>query len=153
MAGIKAIGSKLYVNNGTSSSPDWERIAHLTSIGEVGVESDEIETTDLDTTGDFKEFIGGAKDGGTIGLQGNIVDDEGLADLYALASTREQKQFKVEYPLKTGETTPTSWTVTGFVVNCKDGEKTTDGLLTFTAGIRVSGEPLLTPGSTTPVSE
>ena len=75
MAGIKAIGSKLSVNTGNSGSPTWTQIANLTSIGEIGLESDEIDVTTLDSTGDFKEFIGGAKDGGTIDLEGNIVTE------------------------------------------------------------------------------
>lgn len=147
MAGIKAIGSKLSVNTGASQSATWTQIANLTSIGEIGLESDEIDVTTLDSTGDFKEFIGGAKDGGTIELAGNIVTDAGLTQLYTLANSRDIKQFKIEYPTKTGETTPAYWTITGYVASCKDGEKTVDGLLTFSASIRVSGAPTFTAGS------
>ena len=144
MAGIKAIGSKLSVKGeGDSFTP----IANLTSIGEIGLESDEIDVTTLDSLDDFKEYIGGAKDGGTIDLEGNIVTDAGLTQLYALANSRELKEFKVEYPTKTGENTPASWTINGYVASCKDGEKTVDGLLTFSAGIRVSGAPTFKPGS------
>ena len=72
MAGYKAIGSKLSVDTSATSTPTWTQIANLTSIGEIGLESDEIDVTTLDSTGDFKEFIGGAKDGGSIDLEGNI---------------------------------------------------------------------------------
>lgn len=147
MAGIKAIGSKLYVNNGTTATPDWEQIANLTTIGEIGLESDEIDVTTLDSADDFKEYIGGAKDGGTVDLEGNVVTDAGLTALYALANSRTQKEFKIEYPLKTGESTAAFWTLTGYVNSCKDGEKTVDGLLTFSSGIRVSGAPTFTPGA------
>ena len=147
MAGIKAIGSKLSVDTSTTSTPSYTQIANLTSIGEVGLESDEIDVTTLDSTGDFKEFIGGAKDGGTIDLEGNIVTDAGLTQLYTLANSRDIKSFKIEYPLKSGETTAAFWTVTGYIASCKDGEKTVDGLLTFSASIRVSGAPTFTAGS------
>ena len=147
MAGIKAIGSKLSVNTGTTSTPVWTQIANLTSIGEIGLESDEIDVTTLDSTGDFKEYIGGAKDGGTIDLEGNIVTDAGLTQLYTLANSRDIKEFKIEYPTKTGETTAAYWTVTGYIASCKDGEKTVDGLLTFSSSIRVSGAPTFTAGS------
>ena len=146
MAGIKAIGSKLFVNNGTTESPTWEQIANLTTIGEIGLESDEIDVTTLDSADDFKEYIGGAKDGGTVDLEGNVVTDAGLTALYALANSRAVKEFKIEYPKKTGETTAAFWTLTGYVNSCKDGEKTVDGLLTFSSGIRVSGAPTFTPG-------
>lgn len=147
MAGIKAIGSKLYVNEGTTSSPTWTQIANLTTIGEIGLESDEIDVTTLDSADDFKEYIGGAKDGGTIDLEGNVVTDAGLTAMYTLANSRDVKEFKIEYPAKTGETTAAFWTVTGYVSSCKDGEKTVDGLLTFSSGIRVSGAPTFTPGA------
>ena len=147
MAGYKAIGSKLSVNTGTTSSPVWTQIANLTTIGEIGLESDEIDVTTLDSVGDFKEYIGGAKDGGTIDLEGNIVTDAGLTELYTLANSRDIKEFKIEYPVKTGETTAAFWSVTGYISSCKDGEKTVDGLLTFSAGIRVSGAPTFTAGS------
>ena len=147
MAGIKAIGSKLSVDTGTSGSPIWTQIANLTTIGEIGLESDEIDVTTLDSADDFKEYIGGAKDGGTIDLEGNIVTDAGLTQLYTLANSREVKKFKVEYPTKPGETTPASWTITGYIASCKDGEKTVDGLLTFSAGIRVSGAPTFAAGT------
>lgn len=146
MAGIKAIGSKLYVNDGTAESPSWTQIANLTTIGGVGLESDEVDVTTLDSADDFKEYIGGAKDGGTVDLEGNIVTDAGLTALYALANSRAVKQFKIEYPKKPSEGTAAFWTVTGYVNSCKDGEKTVDGLLTFTSGIRVSGAPTFTPG-------
>lgn len=113
MAGIKAIGSKLSVNTGTTESPVWEQIANLTTIGEIGLESDEIDVTTLDSADDFKEYIGGAKDGGTVDLEGNVVTDAGLTSLYALANSRAVKQFKIEYPKKTGETTAAFWTLTG----------------------------------------
>lgn len=146
MAGIKAIGSKLSVDTGSAGSPTWTQIANLTTIGEIGLESDEIDVTTLDSADDFKEYIGGAKDGGTIDLEGNIVTDDGLTQLYTLANSREVKKFKVDYPTKPGETTPASWTITGYIASCKDGEKTVDGLLTFSASIRVSGAPTFTAG-------
>ena len=146
MAGYKAIGSKLSVNTGTSDAPVWTQIANLTTIGEIGLESDEIDVTTLDSVGDFKEYIGGAKDGGSVDLEGNIVTDAGLTQLYTLANSRAIKQFKIEYPAKAGESTPAFWTVTGYISSCKDGEKTVDGLLTFSAGIRVSGAPTFTAG-------
>lgn len=146
MAGIKAIGSKLSVNTGTSQAPTWTQIANLTTIGEIGLESDEIDVTTLDSADDFKEYIGGAKDGGNVSLEGNIVTDAGLTQLYTLANSRAVKQFKVEYPKKPGESTAAYWTITGYISSCKDGEKTVDGLLTFSAGIRVSGAPTFTAG-------
>ncbi len=147
MAGIKAIGSKLSVDTSSSQTPNYTQIANLTSIGEIGLESDEIDVTTLDSTGDFKEFIGGAKDGGTVEIAGNLVTDAGLTQLYTLAGSRAVKSFKVEYPLKTGQTTAANWVFNAYVASCKDGEKTVDGLLTFSASLRVTGAPTFNAGS------
>lgn len=147
MAGIKAIGSKLSVDTSSTSTASWQQIANLTSIGEIGIESDEIDVTTLDSTGDFKEFIGGAKDGGTVELEGNFVTDAGLTQLYTLAGSRAVKHFKVEYPLTGTQTNAAKWEFDGYVASCKDGEKTVDGLITFSASIRVTGAPTFTAGS------
>ena len=37
------------------------------------------------------------------------------------------------------------WQFKGFIKSFKDGEKTVDGLATFSATIRVSGKPTFTP--------
>ena len=147
MAGIKAIGCKLSVDTSTNGTPVWEQIANLTTIGEIGLESEEIDVTTLDSANDFKEYIGGAKDGGSIDLEGNIVTDAGLTKLYALANSRAIKKFKIEYPKKGTEATAANWLVAGYISSCKDGEKTVDGLLTFSAGIRVSGAPTFNAGA------
>ena len=51
------------------------KIANLTSIGEIGVESEEIDATDLDSPNNYKEFIAGSKDAGEVSLAGNIKDE------------------------------------------------------------------------------
>lgn len=147
MAGIKAIGSKLSVDTSSTSTASWQQIANLTSIGEIGLESDEIDVTTLDSTGDFKEFIGGAKDGGTIDIEGNLVTEAGLTQLYTLANSRAVKHFKIEYPVHGAQTNASNWTFDGYVASCKGGELTVDGLVTFTASIRVTGAPTFNAGS------
>lgn len=139
MAGIKAIGSKLELDTGTGETPTWTKIANLTSIGTIGLESEEIDTTTHDSEGDFKEFIAGTKDAGSVDLAGNIVTDEDLATIFALANSREIKKWRVTYP------TGGSWGFSGYVASFKDTEKTVDGLIGFTSGIRVSGAPVYTP--------
>lgn len=114
------------------------RIANLTSIGEIGVESEEIDTTDLDSPNNYKEFIAGSKDAGEVSLAGNIKDESNVEKMLALAESQSVETWNVEYP------SGAKWEFSAFVKSFKDGEKTTDGLATFTATLRISGKPVYT---------
>lgn len=148
MAGQKSMGTKLYRNTGTSAVPVWAQVAHLTSIGEIGAETDEIDVTDLDSPNGFKEFIAGAKDAGTVDISGNVVagsvGDDAVADLYSLYSAGDVVEWKVEFPSKSA-TKPT-WEFDAYVSSFKEGESTTDSLRTFSGSLRVSGLPVFTKG-------
>lgn len=114
------------------------KIANLTSIGEIGVESEEIDTTDLDSPDNYKEFIAGSKDAGEVSIAGNIKDESNVEKMLALAESQSVEPWTVTYP--SGAT----WKFRAFVKSFKDGEKTTDGLATFTATLRISGKPTYT---------
>ena len=115
------------------------KIANLTSIGEIGVESEEIDATDHDSPDNYKEFIAGSKDAGELAIAGNIKDESNVEKMLALAESQSMEQWEVKSP--SGAT----WTFKGFVKSFKDGEKTPDGLATFSATIRISGKPVYTP--------
>ena len=114
------------------------KIANLTSIGEIGVESEEIDATDHDSPDNYKEFIAGSKDAGELAIAGNIKDESNVEKMLALAESQSMGQWEVKYP--SGAT----WVFKGFVKSFKDGEKTPDGLATFSATIRISGKPVYT---------
>lgn len=137
MAATRTIGTTLKKTKSGSEQSDLT-VAHLTSIGAIGVESEEIDVTDLDSADDYKEFIAGTKDAGTVDLAGNIKDESIVTAMLALAESRSIENWTVTY--KSGAT----WTFKGYVSSFKDGEKTPDGLATFTASIRVSGKPVYT---------
>ena len=113
-------------------------IGHLTSIGEIGIESEEIDVTDLDSTGEFKEYIAGTKDAGEVSIAGNIHDEAVIEKMMALANSRSIEEWEVEYP------SGANWSFKGFVKSFKDGEKTPDAIATFSATIRISGAPTYT---------
>jgi predicted secreted protein len=124
----------------TKSGDEQEdlKIANLTSIGEIGVESEEIDTTDLDSPNNYKEFIAGSKDAGEVSLAGNIKNEANVEKMLALAEAQTVEEWVVEYP------SGAKWTFSAFVKSFKDGEKTTDGLATFSATLRISGKPVYT---------
>ena len=114
------------------------KIANLTSIGEIGIESEEIDATDLDSVGGYKEFIAGSKDAGEVSIAGNIKDESNVEKMLALAESQSVEKWTVAYP------SGAKWEFNAFVKSFKDGEKTTDGLATFTATLRISGKPVYT---------
>lgn len=136
----RTMGTTLTKTKSGSETEDL-KIANLTSIGEIGVESEEIDATDLDSPDNYKEFIAGSKDAGEVALAGNIKDESNVEKMLALAESQSMEEWKVAYP--SGAT----WVFKGFVKSFKDGEKTPDGLATFSATIRISGKPVYTPAT------
>lgn len=113
-------------------------IANLTSIGEIGVESEEIDATDLDSPNNYKEFIAGSKDAGEVSLAGNIKNENNVEKMLSLAESQSLEDWEVTYP------SGAKWSFKAFVKSFKDGEKTVDGLATFSATLRISGKPTYT---------
>lgn len=137
MSATRTMGTTLTKTMSGSETTDL-LIANLTSIGEIGLDSDEIDTTDLDTPNDFKEFIAGSKDAGEVAIAGNIKSEANVEKLLALANARSVEEWTVTYP--SGAT----WVFNGFIKSFKDTEKNVDGLAGFTGSIRVSGQPVYT---------
>lgn len=138
----RTMGTTLVKTKSGDESADLT-IANLTSIGEIGVESEEIDATDLDSQDGYKEFIAGSKDAGEVSLAGNIKNEENVQKMLALAESQSMEQWAVKYP--SGAT----WKFSAFVKSFKDGEKTVDGLATFTSTLRISGKPTYTPAQAT----
>lgn len=113
-------------------------IGALTSIGEIGVESDEIEMTHLDSPDGYKEFEGGLKDAGEVSVAGDIVDETTVEKMLALAESQSKESWVVTYP------SGAMWEFSGYIKSFKDGEKTAEGKAAFTASIRISGKPTYT---------
>ena len=140
MGATRTIGTSLTKKKSGDEQEDTV-IANLTSIGEIGIESEEIDTTDLDSKGDFKEYLAGTKDAGEVSIAGNIKDETIVEKMLALANSRSVESWIVKYP--SGAT----WKFNAFVKSFKDGEKTVDGLATFSASLRISGAPEYTPAT------
>ncbi|MEG0618750.1 MAG: phage tail tube protein [Bacilli bacterium] len=133
----RTMGSTLNKTKSGAETVDL-KIANLTSIGEIGVESEEIDCTDLDSPNNYKEFIAGTKDAGEVSIAGNIKDESNIEKMLALAESQTVETWTVVYPSKA------KWEFKAFVKSFKDGEKTPDGLATFTANLRISGKPIYT---------
>ncbi len=133
----RTIGTTLSKKKSGSETEDLT-VGNLTSIGEIGLESEEIDVTDLDSPNDFKEFIGGFKDAGEVALEGFMETDATVVTMYTLANSRSVENWVVTYP------NGAKWEFSGFVKSFKDMEKSVEGVAKYTSVIRISGAPKYT---------
>ncbi len=140
MAGTRTMGTTLTMKQAGDEVADTV-IAHLTSIGEVNGEREEIDVTTLDSPNGAKEFISGVVDFGSFDIAGNIIDGVQVSALYDVFNGQQNRDFEIVTP------SGTKLELNGYFSAFGFGEKTTDGLDTFKATIRVSGAPQYTAAS------
>ena len=140
---IRAMGTSLTKKANTGESTDWV-IGSLTSIGEIGVEIGEIEITTLDSPDGAKEFMSGDIDAGECAIAGYIKktsDEATVTRMMALIQSGSTEKWVVTFP------SGAKWEFDAFVKSFKTTEETTDGLIGFSSGLRISGLPTYTPSS------
>jgi len=134
MAAEKSLGTTLTKTLSGVEETDLI-VGNLTSIGEVGVESDEVDVTTLDSSAGYKEFVAGFKDAGEVSLAGILKDEDDMETLLALAESQAIEEWTIE--TDSGST----WVFDGFLKTFKETESTVEGVRGFSASIRISGAP------------
>ena len=137
MAAEKTLGTSLTKTKSGAEETDTI-IGNLTSIGEIGIESDEIDVTTLDSSGGYKEFIAGFKDAGEISLEGILATETAFNAMVVLAGSQAEEEWTIE------SDTGSTWVFDAFVKMFKEGEATVDGVRGFTGSLRISGAPVYT---------
>ena len=120
-------------------------IAFVTSIDGLDIKVNTIDSTNLSSTGGFKEFISGFKEVQDVSLSGffDYTSHSGiLTDLQAGTITG----YTIQFPPSGGGTTGASWTFTGIVTGFKT-KAAVESLISFDATIKVSGSPTLVAGA------
>jgi predicted secreted protein len=114
-------------------------VANITSISGLELSADTIDTTALDSTGGYREFIGGFKDAGEVGIQGYFdPGDTGQSALYTAFQLGSTDSYSIIFPASLGA----SWTFSGVVTGFKTGADLEEAL-SFEGTIKVSGQPTL----------
>ncbi|MHB8077429.1 phage tail tube protein [Desulfosporosinus fructosivorans] len=126
---------------GTTISINDVLIGGLTSIKPPERSADTIETTTLDSTGGYREFIQGFKDGGEVTLTG-FYDTAltGQANVDTAYEAGTEDTYVITFPTTLGVT----FTFTGVVTKLNGpGEANIDDPLGFEVTIKVKGKPVL----------
>lgn len=112
-------------------------VAELSEIGGLELSADTIDVTALDSTGGYRNFIGGFKDAGEVSLSGFFnPGDLGQSALYTDFQSGVTDNFTILFPFGA------SWTFQGVVTGFKTSASLEDAI-SFEATVKVSGQPTL----------
>lgn len=134
-SGVSAFGTKL----------NWDGVdlAELASISGPSESMEPIDLTSHDSADAFREFVAGLHDGGEITIEGNFIvgDTTGQIAMHTDFQATTVKAWIIKFP---------SWAsapqvagngfITAFSLDFPF-----DGKISFTATIKVTGKPTLTP--------
>jgi len=136
----RSVGTKLKIGT--------DFIAGLTSIGAPSKSAETLDKTTLDSTGGYREFTGGFKDGGEVAISGYLELGAGQLALDAAFESGDETAFEIIFPAEIGA----SWVFNGVVTALSLGNAELDELLGFEATIKVSGQPVLGTEASTGLS-
>jgi len=135
MANFAAYGSVLKLATVT--------IAGVTNISGPGLTLETIDVTNHSSASAWREFVGGLKDGGEVGLD-LVFDPAGATHknasggLLHLLTTRASGAFSLVF----SDTAATAWAFTAFVTSFEPGAAVADGLTASTT-LKITGAPTL----------
>ena len=124
-----------------TSTGEWDRIAEINSISGPSMTRDTIDVTSLDSTGGYREFIGGFRDGGTVQLTMNFT-----RSTFDTMKTDFESADIQNYEIVLSDTENTSVEFQGLVTELPL-EISPDDKITQTATIKISGEVTVNSGS------
>ena len=123
------------------SGTAWVNIAEINSISGPNMSRDTIDVTSLDSTGGYREFIPGFRDGGTVQLAMNFIRAS-----YDTMQTDFESDDTHNYEIVLPDDENTSVEFTGIVTELPL-EIPPDNKITMSVSIKVSGEVTVNSGS------
>jgi len=124
-----------------SSGSTWENIAEINSISGPGMTRETIDVTTLDSTGGYREFIGGFRDGGTITVNANF-----RRDTYDTMKTDFESDDLQNYEIVLPDAENTSLEFEALVTECPL-DIPPDDKITTSIVLKISGEVEVNSGS------
>ena len=134
---LSGVGTVFKIGDGASNE-QFSAIAEINNISGPNISRDLLETTSLDTTGGYKTFIGGFRDGGSIDLDMNFTRD-------AYLDFKEHVESDVvhNYQIVLPDASNTTLDFAGFVVSLGMTIAAADKIA-VRASIKISSEIFLT---------
>ena len=111
----------------------WVTIAGISNISGPSSTRDTYDTTAFDTTGGYRTFIGGLRDGGTVSLTMFFQRAE-----YELFKTDFESDVLQDYEIILPDAENSSFTFEGLVTE-NNAEMPVDNVITSTVSIKISG--------------
>ena len=133
---------------GTTITKGGVLIGGLTDINGIAKTADTIDSTTLDSSGGYRNFVAGFKDGGEVGLTGYFdPNNTGQIAMETAFESGSEDVFVITFP-----NTVATWTFSG-VVTALSTTTNVDGLVTYEATIKTSGAPTLGTTASTGASD
>jgi predicted secreted protein len=126
---------------GGNSNPNWVNIAEINSIAGPNKSRDVIDVTSLDSTGGYREFIGGFRDGGTVTLPMNFT-----RSTYETMNNDFESDTLQNYEILLPDTELTSFEFTALVTELGLAIPA-DDKITADVTLKVSGQVVINSGS------
>jgi predicted secreted protein len=120
---------------------DWTQLAEVNSISGPSMTRDFVDVTSLDSTGGYREFIAGFRDGGTVTLNMNFT-----RTTYDLMKDDFEDDDSQHYEIVLPDTDQTSFQFEGLVTELPL-EISTDDKVTANVTIKVNGQVTVNSGS------
>ena len=139
--GISAFGTLLKIGDG-GSPESFTTVAEVSSIGGPTLSLDPIDVTSHDSTGGWRQFVGGLLDGGEVSLEINYdpvgATHDASTGLIADMVARTLRNFQLVFP----DTGSTTWTFAALITAFEPSEPI-DDKLAASVTLKVSGQPTL----------
>ena len=134
---VAGVGTQFRRWSGTT----WANMAEINSITGPGVTREQIDVTSLDSTGGWREYIGGFRDGGTVALAMNFT-----RSTYEIMFTDFESNLSQNYEILLPDLEATSIEFMGIVTECPL-TISPDDKITADVTIKVTGQPVINSGS------
>ena len=134
---FSGVGAVFNRGDGTSDET-FTAVAEINSIGGPDMSRDSIDVTSLDSTGGYREFIAGFRDGGEVSLDMNFT-----LDSYDDMKVDFESDDTVNYQIVLPDTNETTFEFAGLVTSLGIAVPM-DDKVTATVAIKISGQVTLT---------
>lgn len=140
---ISGLGTKFlrWDSSSPAGSADWQAIAEIISISGPTMTREFIDVTSLDSTGGYREFIAGFRDGGTVTLNMNFT-----SATYSIMKDDFEDRDSQFYEIVLPDENSTSFEFEGLVTELPL-EIPTDDRVTANVTIKVVGKVEVNSGS------